>query len=87
MPKAVRDSWRPMVEGFLERRREGIRLAVLLVDARHGTRELDLIMRDWVDASGVSYVVVATKAERRTNNTPKTAKAPADSSTTVKGCR
>lgn len=68
VPKAVRESWRPMVEGFLERRREAIRLAVLLVDSRHGTRDLDLVMRDWVASAGISYVVAATKADKLSGN-------------------
>ena len=38
-PKSIRSQWGPMVEGFLERRREAIALSIVLVDARHEPSE------------------------------------------------
>jgi GTP-binding protein len=64
VPEAVRRSWKPLVEGFLARRRERIALALLVVDARHEASDLDLAMREWLEAGGVPYLVVATKSDK-----------------------
>jgi len=68
VPEAVRRGWGPMVEGFLERRRERIALALLVVDARHEPRELDRTMRDWLEAKGIPHLVAATKADKLSGN-------------------
>lgn len=68
VPEAVRRSWRPLVEGFLERRCERIALGVLVVDARHAPTALDLQMRDWLDARGIEFVVAATKVDKLSGN-------------------
>jgi len=64
VPEAVRRSWAPMIEGYLERNRERIVLAVLVVDGRHPPSELDHVARAGLAARGVSHVVAATKADR-----------------------
>jgi GTP-binding protein len=61
---AVRRSWRPMVEGYLERRRRRIALALLVVDAQVEATDLDLTMRDWLASRRIPFVVAATKADR-----------------------
>ncbi len=68
VPEEVRRSWRPMAQGFLERSRRRIVAAVLIVDARQGATELDLMMRDWLAASGMPFVVAATKADKLSGN-------------------
>jgi GTP-binding protein len=68
VPEEVRRSWGPMVEGFLERRRERIALALLVVDARHEPRELDRTMRDWLEAKQIPFLVAATKADKLSGN-------------------
>jgi GTP-binding protein len=68
VPAAVRRNWGPMVEGFLERRRERIALALLVVDARHEARELDRTMRDWLEAKRIPFLVAATKADKLSGN-------------------
>ena len=75
VPEAVRRSWKPMVEGALARLRARIRLALLVVDARHPPSALDRTMRDWLEARRVPYLVVATKADRLSGNErPKAAR-------------
>jgi len=64
VPEAVRRKWRPMIEGYLERRAGRIALALLVLDARHPPSELDHAMREWLDARGLGYLVVATKADK-----------------------
>jgi len=68
VPESVRQSWGPMVEGFLERRRERIALATLVVDARNEPTRLDGTMRDWLEAKGIPYLVAATKADKLSGN-------------------
>ncbi len=64
VPRAVRETWRPMVEGFLKRRRDQIALAVALVDARHPPSPLDLVLEDWLRSREIPRIVVATKADK-----------------------
>ena len=68
VPERVRKSWGPMVESFLERRRERIALALVLVDARHAPTGLDRTMRDWLEAKSIRYLVVVTKADKLSGN-------------------
>ena len=68
VPRAERESWKPMVEGFLTRRRERIALTLLVVDARRDSTELDGMMRDWLDDREIPYVVAATKADKLSAN-------------------
>jgi len=64
VPESVRQSWKPMVEACLERRRERLALALLVVDSRHEASELDLVMREWLVNEEIPYVVVATKSDK-----------------------
>ncbi len=64
VPESVRRSWKPMVEGYLDRRRPRIALALLIVDSRHHATELDLTMKQWLEAKEIGYVVAATKVDK-----------------------
>jgi GTP-binding protein len=68
VPEAVRRAWKPMVEGFLQRRREEIALALLVLDARRPPMEMDLLMRDWLVTGRIPYLAVATKADKLSGN-------------------
>jgi len=68
VPESVRRQWGPMVENFLERRRERIAVAFVVVDSRHEPRELDRTMRDWLIAREVPWLVAATKADKLSGN-------------------
>jgi GTP-binding protein len=68
VPQEVRRSWGPMIEGFLERRKARIALAVMIVDARHEPTELDMTMRQWLEESGIRYLAVATKSDKLSGN-------------------
>jgi GTP-binding protein len=67
-PQEVRRSWKPMVEGFLDARKERIALALLIIDARHAASPLDITMRDWLEAKGIPFVVTATKSDKLSGN-------------------
>lgn len=63
VPKRVRDTWGPMIEGYLSGRRElaGI---ILLVDARHSANANDVQMADWLHHHRLPFGVVATKVDK-----------------------
>jgi GTP-binding protein len=64
VPETVRRSWKPLVEGTLDGRRDRLALGLLVVDARHEATELDLTMRDWLETKRIPYVVAATKSDK-----------------------
>ena len=64
VPVAVRRAWGPMVEGFLDRARDRIAMALLVVDARRQPVDSDLQMREWLQARRIPYVVAAVKSDK-----------------------
>lgn len=67
VPLAIKKQWGVMVENYLANRNELV-LSILIVDARHAPTENDLQLKSWLDHRGLPYVVVATKADRLSNN-------------------
>jgi GTP-binding protein len=67
-PRSVREQWGPMVESFLERRREAIALAIVLVDARHEPTDLDRTMLTWLVDRDIPRIVVGVKADKLSGN-------------------
>jgi GTP-binding protein len=72
--KAARQSWRPLIEGFL-RTSAHLRGVVQLVDARHPPSTEDLRMMEFLGSLGVPTIVVATKVDKlsRAERGPKLA--------------
>ncbi len=68
VPEHVRSAWGPLVEGYLEHRRNCIALAVLIVDARHEPTQLDRVMWDWLLHRSLPHIVVATKTDKLSGN-------------------
>jgi GTP-binding protein len=62
-PGRVRQTWQPMIEGYL-RQREGLNMVAVLVDGVVGPTKLDVQMLDWLRAEGLPHTVVATKADK-----------------------
>ncbi|MBI3949154.1 MAG: YihA family ribosome biogenesis GTP-binding protein [Acidobacteria bacterium] len=67
VPEALRRSWKALVEAYLTDRRR-IVLGILIVDARHEPKPLDVQMRDWLTDASVPYIVVLTKADKLSRN-------------------
>jgi GTP-binding protein len=63
VPLSIRETWKPMVESYLQTRRE-IRLVVLILDARRGVAPDDLALLDWLDYHGIPCIIVLTKADK-----------------------
>ncbi|MGI6106457.1 MAG: ribosome biogenesis GTP-binding protein YihA/YsxC [Lachnospiraceae bacterium] len=63
VPKSVRLQWGKMIENYLNQSRQ-IRRVFLLVDLRREPSENDLMMADWIRASGRRPAVIATKLDK-----------------------
>jgi GTP-binding protein len=62
-PKTKVASWTALIRKLLQRRSNLARVYVL-IDARHGLKEIDLDILKTLDESAVSYQVVLTKADQ-----------------------
>ena len=62
-PKDVVRKWRFLVNDFL-RGRQVLKRALVLIDARHGVKEVDREILEMLDKAAVSYRMVLTKADK-----------------------
>jgi len=63
VPLQVRQTWKPMVESYLQTR-EDIRLVILIIDARRGASAGDLNLLDWLDYHRIPSLIVLTKTDK-----------------------
>ncbi len=61
--KAMRASWKAMIESYLLER-EQLTMVVVLVDGEIGPTKLDLQLLDWLRAKELPHTVVATKHDK-----------------------
>ncbi len=61
--QAEKEKWARFIEAYF-RFASDKRLALSLIDLRHGPTEADLDMAEYLEASGIPYWVVATKADK-----------------------
>ncbi len=62
-PKDVAKRWRFLVNDYL-RGRQALKRALVLIDARHGIKEVDREIMQMLDDAAVSYRLVLTKADK-----------------------
>ena len=62
-PRKVIDQWRALAEAYLTGR-EPLRLVVMIIDGRHGPKSTDEVMKEWLVASGIPFLVVASKIDK-----------------------
>jgi GTP-binding protein len=62
-PIKVAEAWRKLVRDFL-RGRVVLKRTLLLIDARHGVKEVDSDMMTMLDEAAVGYRIVLTKADK-----------------------
>lgn len=62
-PKAEKEGWAEMIEGYLVGR-DSLRMVFVLVDAEVGPTKLDLQMLEWLRGEGLPHRIVATKADK-----------------------
>ncbi|HKA18230.1 MAG TPA: ribosome biogenesis GTP-binding protein YihA/YsxC [Blastocatellia bacterium] len=67
VPRDVKRLWGPMVEKYLATR-PGLVLSIVITDSRHEPTELDLRMKQWLEARQKPFIVVATKADKLSSN-------------------
>lgn len=63
VPDRVRESWKEMIETYLERRQE-LRGVVVILDIRRGVMEMDLDLLHWLTTKHIDALVVLTKADK-----------------------
>ena len=62
-PPAVVEKWKRLVRDFL-RGRVVLKRTLLLIDARHGPKSVDLEMMQMLDGAAMGYRIVLTKADK-----------------------
>jgi GTP-binding protein len=67
VPKAVKETWGTMIEGYLQNR-DPLKLALMLVDSRIPPVESDMIMKRWLDHHRIPNAVVLTKTDKISRN-------------------
>jgi GTP-binding protein len=65
--KSIRESWGPMIEGYLSNRTQ-LKLALMLVDCRRPPAESDLLLKEWLDHQGIPNTVVLMKTDKVSRN-------------------
>jgi GTP-binding protein len=63
LPERIRRRWGSMVETYLKRR-ESLRLVVLLVDVRRRPTEQDLQLMEWLHHHHIASITVITKVDK-----------------------
>ena len=65
--KTMRADWGKMAEEYLALRQE-LRLCIQLIDSRHGATPLDIQLNEWLVHNDKPHLIVATKADKLSNN-------------------
>ncbi len=63
VPLAVKRTWRPMIEEYLNGR-ESLRGVLVLIDARRGAKEMDLELLEWLALADLPAGLVLTKVDK-----------------------
>jgi len=65
-PKKEQNRWISMIEGYLVN--ADIKLVLVLLDIRHGPKDSDMKLIEWLNESGIRWLPVATKADKLSGN-------------------
>ena len=66
-PKAEKRKWRQLIELYLQSPSVA-QLVLVLLDIRHGPKDSDLQLIEWLNEYGIRWIPVATKADKLTGN-------------------
>jgi len=66
-PKGEKRQWAKLIELYL-RSPSVAQLVLVLLDIRHGPKDSDLQMIEWLNEYGIRWVPIATKADKLTGN-------------------
>ena len=67
VPMAIKRAWKPMIEAYLSGR-GSLAVVICLLDARREPSQEDADLVDWLQSHGKAALVVATKADKISNN-------------------
>lgn len=67
VPLQVRAGWKDMVEDYL-RSRKSLKLVVIILDIRRVPGSDDVALMRWLEAAGIPFLAVLTKADKLSNN-------------------
>jgi GTP-binding protein len=67
VPKAVKENWGAMIEGYLQHRAQ-LKLALMLVDSRMPPTDSDVMMKNWLDHHRIPNAIVLTKTDKISRN-------------------
>ena len=76
-PKHERLEWPRLIETYL-RGRPNLRRTALLIDSRHGLKDVDLSLMSALDTAAVTYQIVLTKVDKTKDGPERVADAIAD---------
>ncbi len=63
VPLASKGEWAKLIEHYLQERKT-LKLSFLILDARRGWMDMDLDLKNWLEANNRPYVVVASKIDK-----------------------
>jgi GTP-binding protein len=63
VPASVQRKWQNMIEQYVLKR-ESLTALIFIVDIRRDPTELDLELKEWLDANNIRYILVATKSDK-----------------------
>ncbi len=66
-PKSEKYKWAKLIESYLQSPKVA-QLVLVLLDFRHGPKDSDLQLIDWLNESGIRWQPVATKADKLKGN-------------------
>lgn len=67
VPQKVKEEWAELIDNYLHYR-ENLLGIVQIIDARHKPTKDDKMMVEWLKASGLSFLIAATKVDKISNN-------------------
>ena len=65
-PKKEQKRWISMIEGYMSN--TDLKLVLLLLDIRHGPKDSDMQLIEWLNEAGLRWIPVATKADKLSGN-------------------
>jgi len=63
VPASVQRKWKKMIEHYLLTRKS-LTALIFIIDLRRNPTSLDLELKEWLDACGIRYLLVATKSDK-----------------------
>jgi GTP-binding protein len=63
VPRGFQDQWRQLIESYLSER-PTLQLCFLVLDARRGWMEKDLVLKGWLEMQNRPYQVIVTKMDK-----------------------